>query len=151
MHLPPFTTVSFLFPGARPFLFFFFNDTATTEIYTLSLHDALPIWRLHWQTGWLLALEDAIDVGCRTSVWFGRARCVRNKSPASNVVALSVDRGKPIPIRQRDDQRAPRRRSRTACHNQTAIRGAPELSYGGIRVPRNLHRRRPFLPIYPSS
>src|SRR5256885_13816391 len=26
------------------FSFFFFNDTATTEIYTLSLHDALPIW-----------------------------------------------------------------------------------------------------------
>ena len=25
------------------FYFFFFNDTATTEIYTLSLHDALPI------------------------------------------------------------------------------------------------------------
>src|SRR2546430_8253412 len=32
MHLLPFS------------LFFFFNDTATTEIYTLSLHDALPIW-----------------------------------------------------------------------------------------------------------
>src|SRR2546421_11802358 len=29
-----------LFPS---FFFFFFNDTATTEIYTLSLHDALPI------------------------------------------------------------------------------------------------------------
>src|SRR5437763_8248926 len=27
-----------------PSSFFFFNDTATTEIYTLSLHDALPIW-----------------------------------------------------------------------------------------------------------
>src|SRR5258708_17301046 len=27
----------------RVFSFFFFNDTATTEIYTLSLHDALPI------------------------------------------------------------------------------------------------------------
>ena len=26
--------------------FFFFNDTATTEIYTLSLHDALPIWSM---------------------------------------------------------------------------------------------------------
>src|SRR5947209_19830030 len=26
------------------FFCFFFNDTATTEIYTLSLHDALPIW-----------------------------------------------------------------------------------------------------------
>src|SRR2546430_12488723 len=28
------------------FFFFFFNDTATTEIYTLSLHDALPIFIL---------------------------------------------------------------------------------------------------------
>src|SRR2546422_9551306 len=28
------------------FFFFFFNDTATTEIYTLSLHDALPITHL---------------------------------------------------------------------------------------------------------
>src|SRR6202042_1236345 len=29
----------------RNFFFFFFNDTATTEIYTLSLHDALPIYQ----------------------------------------------------------------------------------------------------------
>src|SRR2546430_6502300 len=28
--------------------FFFFNDTATTEIYTLSLHDALPIYHDRW-------------------------------------------------------------------------------------------------------
>src|SRR2546428_9532462 len=32
------------------FYFFFFNDTATTEIYTLSLHDALPIFYLRCQT-----------------------------------------------------------------------------------------------------
>src|SRR2546430_11711583 len=31
------------------FMFFFFNDTATTEIYTLSLHDALPIWSISWR------------------------------------------------------------------------------------------------------
>src|SRR5256885_6114500 len=31
------------FPINLVFSFFFFNDTATTEIYTLSLHDALPI------------------------------------------------------------------------------------------------------------
>src|SRR2546425_8195530 len=31
------------------FFFFFFNDTATTEIYTLSLHDALPIF--NWVKG----------------------------------------------------------------------------------------------------
>src|SRR5438309_11170053 len=33
----------FFFPIFFSFSFFFFNDTATTEIYTLSLHDALPI------------------------------------------------------------------------------------------------------------
>src|SRR2546426_11025693 len=33
----------FLFWRSHFFMFFFFNDTATTEIYTLSLHDALPI------------------------------------------------------------------------------------------------------------
>src|SRR2546429_5813075 len=33
----------------RCMLFFFFNDTATTEIYTLSLHDALPIsYAVQW-------------------------------------------------------------------------------------------------------
>src|SRR2546430_11330813 len=42
--------------------FFFFNDTATTEIYTLSLHDALPILREHpvfWTCGirYCLAVE----------------------------------------------------------------------------------------------
>src|SRR3712207_7752619 len=33
------------------FCFFFFNDTATTEIYTLSLHDALPIFGQHVTSG----------------------------------------------------------------------------------------------------
>src|SRR3989449_6550799 len=36
-------------------IFFFFNDTATTEIYTLSLHDALPICNFHIK----LQYEDA--------------------------------------------------------------------------------------------
>src|SRR5690242_21961736 len=35
--------VFFFFSFFFFFFFFFFNDTATTEIYTLSLHDALPI------------------------------------------------------------------------------------------------------------
>src|ERR1039457_109517 len=39
----PFVTAPFLLLICF-FFFFFFNDTATTEIYTLSLHDALPIW-----------------------------------------------------------------------------------------------------------
>src|SRR5215510_15644101 len=36
---------SFKYTGFHQVHFFFFNDTATTEIYTLSLHDALPICR----------------------------------------------------------------------------------------------------------
>src|SRR5260221_1681542 len=43
---PPRST---LFPYST-FFVFFFNDTATTEIYTLSLHDALPIWCRDTQT-----------------------------------------------------------------------------------------------------
>src|SRR2546430_13362054 len=36
-----------IIPPPFQFFFFFFNDTATTEIYTLSLHDALPILVRH--------------------------------------------------------------------------------------------------------
>src|SRR5256885_16988906 len=49
-------------------IFFFFNDTATTEIYTLSLHDALPIYNSLQQ-----------DVVCR-SVARGRL-AIPDKSP----------------------------------------------------------------------
>src|SRR6266849_7577597 len=39
------------------YFFFFFNDTATTEIYTLSLHDALPI----------LGMRSTCDCTCRAN------------------------------------------------------------------------------------
>src|SRR5256885_7644884 len=38
-------------------IFFFFNDTATTEIYTLSLHDALPICGMEWNGMELKGME----------------------------------------------------------------------------------------------
>ena len=41
---------------------FFFNDTATTEIYTLSLHDALPIFR---SEKWSLLMAGC----CRSEKW----------------------------------------------------------------------------------
>src|SRR5258708_34293493 len=37
------------------YFFFFFNDTATTEIYTLSLHDALPISTSYMAVGFYVA------------------------------------------------------------------------------------------------
>src|SRR3712207_7730567 len=42
-------------------LFFFFNDTATTEIYTLSLHDALPIFLAHGREIGLGAVLELVD------------------------------------------------------------------------------------------
>src|SRR2546429_4183683 len=44
------------------FFFFFFNDTATTEIYTLSLHDALPIFRPVLKMGTPLLKQVALPV-----------------------------------------------------------------------------------------
>src|SRR5574341_2341808 len=43
------------------FFFFFFNDTATTEIYTLSLHDALPICG-RWMSWRSMAIQKKIRV-----------------------------------------------------------------------------------------
>ena len=47
--------------------YFFFNDTATTEIYTLSLHDALPISCTRIATP--LAAVSATTLGCTLPAW----------------------------------------------------------------------------------
>src|SRR2546421_845300 len=57
------------------FSFFFFNDTATTEIYTLSLHDALPI------SNPLRRSFPAVDSGCRSG---RRSRSLSAGSVSSN-------------------------------------------------------------------
>src|SRR2546422_5692517 len=69
------STVALLFTEPIPliFLFFFFNDTATTEIYTLSLHDALPILTGLVDRPLELSLDD-----------------LRNKFPKATVTAVTV-------------------------------------------------------------
>src|SRR5580658_11166558 len=71
--------------------FFFFNDTATTEIYTLSLHDALPIF--------------PAQAWCRTSILPPAAllRCFRSEehtselqSPCNLVCRLLLEKKKEI-------------------------------------------------------
>src|SRR6266850_3849467 len=79
------------------FFFFFFNDTATTEIYTLSLHDALPISasRAHPRRDrvrplpppWALArcgrtVDDALRDGARSCVRGNDARGPRHARAA---------------------------------------------------------------------
>src|SRR5256885_7352392 len=62
------------------FFFFFFNDTATTEIYTLSLHDALPI-SVHGaepaQDGGRTLAQDVVGVGAQA--------CVRSEEHTSEL------------------------------------------------------------------
>src|SRR5436190_15411063 len=70
-------------------LFFFFNDTSTTEIYTLSLHDALPIFAargevaLH-QLGSVLRQRSAVIAGPRPVAVRGLADNVDRKSTRLN-------------------------------------------------------------------
>src|SRR2546422_4842294 len=58
------------------FFFFFFNDTATTEIYTLSLHDALPILALVGQAGGTLVEDGPVGPAPRDSDGGGRSASV---------------------------------------------------------------------------
>src|SRR3712207_6847310 len=51
-------------------MFFFVNDTATTEIYTLSLHDALPIffepvWNQHYVDHVQITVAEDLGIGAR--------------------------------------------------------------------------------------
>src|ERR1039457_7632123 len=48
-------------PSVPDLLLFFFNDTATTEIYTLSLHDALPIYALGGSLGLILSVPNVVQ------------------------------------------------------------------------------------------
>src|SRR2546429_1225435 len=66
------------------FFFFFFNDTATTEIYTLSLHDALPIFALQFVALGLQAEHDAEEEQRRAGCPRLRARRGDRKSTRLN-------------------------------------------------------------------
>src|SRR2546425_2204519 len=65
---------------SRSVLFFFFNDTATTEIYTLSLHDALPI---SGSTAWARRSSPR----SRRSWWRACVATARSGSRASRVAS----------------------------------------------------------------
>src|SRR2546430_16902520 len=77
--------------------FFFFNDTATTEIYTLSLPDALPIWPEPAREGERVAYPDRLDEVQRLPHEAGLRRDAR---VVERVLATDPDRptgGEPEP------------------------------------------------------
>src|SRR3712207_7998251 len=53
-------------------IFFFFNDTATTEIYTLSLHDALPIYLVQGAQARQVGRQPFIQGGCQGGIRYIR-------------------------------------------------------------------------------
>src|SRR5438094_5294622 len=69
-------------------LFFFFNDTATTEIYTLSLHDALPIsGHVTWEG------KPSLDTEwIQTSSWFFSGRRIGAMVSANGPGYRQLDR-----------------------------------------------------------
>src|SRR3712207_8499503 len=78
-------------------IFFFFNDTATTEIYTLSLHDTLPIWhRCH------AAPIIAAPIACFSPVW------------ASEMTSCTPPRPRAFRLRRNAVQNAPSSESPTS-------------------------------------
>src|SRR5438034_9975918 len=77
------------------FSFFFFNDTATTEIYTLSLHDALPIYRNFTRRQVAIQNRVASNIGISQSTFsvkvlnlFSRSRRKTNKRKSKHSAML---------------------------------------------------------------
>src|SRR5436190_20221411 len=75
------------------FYFFFFNDTATTEIYTLSLHDALPIYlgnlflivQLHFSKLFLI-LKSGVNHTSRGSISTSTLPSIKLRKCSSKII-----------------------------------------------------------------
>src|SRR5258708_33230942 len=78
--------------------FFFFNDTATTEIYTLSLHDALPIWGTWTNTGTLAASGAGSILYLRSTLNKSEENTTELQSPDHLVCRLLLEKKKGAPL-----------------------------------------------------
>ena len=83
--------------------------------------------RLHRQVGRLLALEDAVDVAGRAPVQIDQAGSIRHQAAGLDEEAIGINRGQPVPRRERDDQLALNGRDRADPHDQTVVRPAREF------------------------
>src|SRR5215204_7080256 len=93
------------------FFFFFFNDTATTEIYTLSLHDALPISSVPPRHGRTRARDrDRRHGGDRKSTRLNSSHTVISYA----VFCLKKKKHKPDPLRSQ--KQSPCGRNHPRCH-----------------------------------
>src|SRR5256885_10742641 len=106
--------------------FFFFNDTATTEIYTLSLHDALPISAVCAR---MSPASAAVLLGSYPPVMFTSTSPKRSEehtselqSPCNLVCRLLLEKKKKVNEDKPDTMRSPRVTYTKARHIHTATR-----------------------------
>src|SRR5262249_22370992 len=85
--------------------------------------------RLHGHLGWLLALENAINIVSRLPVLIEEVGSIGDQPPSGSEGALVVDSGQLVPRRKRDDQIAMKHCWCTRRHDQTAIWNARESRY----------------------
>src|SRR2546430_4845166 len=111
--------------------FFFFNDTATTEIYTLPLHDALPISTVGVATGSLGAVDAGQDPVracpvCARRSWNGARRCseIRFKEIQSRLFRS--------PARTRDRVQRPRDLLRDSAVSGLQLEQRSSLRYPNL-------------------
>src|SRR3712207_9049515 len=78
-------------------LFFFFNDTATTEIYTLSLHDALPISSEAADGARLVRVD---RTSTTSAIWSDRASALATGPPPASCRGRSEEHTSELQSRQ---------------------------------------------------
>src|SRR2546422_6982271 len=108
------------------YFFFFFNDTATTEIYTLSLHDALPISRPQ---------ESCITPSMRERTSSPPTACLSSGSPSSDRKSTRLNSSHGyisyavFCLKKKNEKRSPAFRSTvTAVHESVRILRDPRCS-----------------------
>src|SRR2546430_13952069 len=85
-------------------LLFFFNDTATTEIYTLSLHDALPIYAYAFGERDIIALErlaEMIQTALEHAEAARRAEKIGEQAVEKKQTANGAEAGANSPIEEK--------------------------------------------------
>src|SRR5260370_21422045 len=115
---------------------FFFNDTATTEIYTLSLHDALPISRL--------AAEQLGQLRCDDAQQGARLRVVQLDQQIAGGDSIAVSHEKRQSSLRRRSARSEEHTSELQSHLNLVCRLLLEKKKKQNKSPRHAGRRHCF-------
>src|SRR2546430_419453 len=118
-------------PHAFHCLFFFFNDTATTEIYTLSLHDALPIYFFLAEAQLASVLEAVLAAGAT----YGRADLGRGTKVNVEFVSANPTAPRPCPTRSEEHTSELQSQSNLVCRLLLEKKQILRTRYSPSRLP----------------